>query len=86
MGVVYVATDTRLGRRVALKVLPPELVADPARKQRFVQEAQAASALDHPNVCTIHEVGETEDGRLFLAMPCYQGETLRERIERQPLA
>jgi eukaryotic-like serine/threonine-protein kinase len=85
MGVVYSAEDTRLGRTVALKFLPPALSLDPEAKQRFLQEARAASALEHPNVCTIHEVGETADGRLYLAMPRYDGETLRQRIARGPL-
>jgi TolB-like protein/Tfp pilus assembly protein PilF len=85
MGIVYEAQDTKLKRRVALKFLPPELTRDPEAKARFVHEAQAASALDHPNVCNIHEIDETEDGRLFIAMACYEGETLRERIARGPL-
>ncbi len=85
MGVVYKAEDTRLQRTVALKFLPAELTRDPVAKARFLQEARAASALDHPNICTIHEVGETEDGQLFLAMSCYDGETLKRRIERGPL-
>ncbi|HKH43526.1 MAG TPA: protein kinase [Thermoanaerobaculia bacterium] len=82
MAVVYRAEDLRLGRPVALKFLAPELSRDPVAKQRFLREARAASALDHPNLCTIHEVGETEDGQIFLAMPCYEGETLRDRIRR----
>ena len=86
MGVVYKALDTRLGRTVALKFLPPELTRDPDAKERFLQEARAASALDHPNVCTIHEIGETEEDQLYLAMACYDGETLRRRIEREPLS
>ena len=86
MGVVYRAEDLRLARTVALKFLPPELTRDPEAKVRFLQEARAASALDHPNICTIHEVGETDDGRLYLVMPCYDGETLRQRIERGPLS
>jgi serine/threonine protein kinase/Tol biopolymer transport system component len=86
MGIVYKAEDPRLARTVALKFLPPEVTRDPEAKVRFFQEARAASGLDHPNVCTIHEVGETEDGRLYLAMPCYDGETLRRRIERGPLS
>ena len=85
MGVVYKAEDTRLQRTVALKFLPPELTLDPVAKARFLQEARAASALDHPNICTIHEVGETGDGQLFLAMSCYDGETLKRLIERGPL-
>ena len=86
MGVVYKAEDLRLNRTVALKFLPPELTRDPEAKARFLQEARSASVLDHPNICTIHEVGETDDGRLYLAMPAYDGETLRKRIERGPLA
>jgi len=85
MGVVYKAEDTRLQRTVALKFLPPELTRDPVAKARFLQEARAASALDHPNICTIHEVAETDDGQLFLAMTCYEGETLKKKIERGPL-
>jgi Tol biopolymer transport system component len=85
MGVVYKAEDARLQRTVALKFLPPELTRDPVAKARFLQEARAASALDHPNICTIHEVGETDDGQLFLAMTCYEGETLKKKIERGPL-
>jgi serine/threonine protein kinase/Tol biopolymer transport system component len=85
MGVVYQAEDTRLGRPVALKFLAPELVRDPAAKARFLTEARAASALDHPNLCTILEVGESEDGLLFLAMPRYDGESLERRIARGPL-
>jgi len=81
MGVVYRAEDTRLRRAVALKFLPPELSRDEAAKRRFLHEAQAAAALDHPNICNIHEVAETADGQIYIAMACYAGETLRERIE-----
>ena len=86
MGLVYKAQDTRLKRLVALKLLPPELTRDETAKQRFLQEAQAASALDHPNICTIHEINETPDGQLYLVMAYYEGETLKEKIERGPLA
>src|SRR5215470_2281227 len=85
MGVVYEAEDTRLGRPVALKFLAPELVRDPEAKARFLTEARAASALDHANLCTILEAGESEDGLLFLAMPRYNGESLEHRIARGPL-
>jgi eukaryotic-like serine/threonine-protein kinase len=86
MGVVYKAEDLRLKRFVALKFLAPERTADEAAKQRFMHEAQAASALDHPNICTVHEIDEAPDGRLFLAMACYDGESLRQRVARGPLA
>ncbi len=85
MGVVYKAEDTRLKRHVALKFLPPDLTRDSEAKERFTHEAQAASALDHNNICTIHEIDETDDGQMFIAMACYEGETLREKIKRSPL-
>ena len=85
MGVVYRATDPRLKRTVAIKLLPPDLTKDEIAKQRFLQEAQAASALDHPNICTIHEINETDDGQLYLVMAHYEGETIKERIARGPL-
>ena len=85
MGIVCKARDSRLDRVVALKFLPWELTTDPEAKRRFMQEARAASALEHPNICTILEVGETSDGRLYLAMPCYDGETLRRKLDRGPL-
>ena len=81
MGVVYRAEDTRLKRCVALKFLPPELTRDEEAKKRFIQEAQAASSLEHPNICTVFEIDETDDGRMFMAMPCYEGQTLKERLE-----
>ena len=86
MGVVYTAHDPRLDRHVAIKLLPPDLTRDATAKQRFLQEAKAASALDHPNICTIHEINETADGQLYLVMAHYEGETLKERIARGPLA
>ena len=86
MGVVYTATDPRLKRAVAIKLLPPDLTKDETAKQRFLQEAQAASALDHPNICVIHEISGTDDGQLYLVMAHYEGETLKDRIARGPLA
>ena len=85
MGVVYTARDPRLDRQVAIKVLPPDLTRDDTAKQRFLQEAKAASALDHPNICNIHEINEAPDGQLYLVMAHYEGETLKERIERGAL-
>ena len=80
MGVVYKAEDTKLKRTVALKFLPPQLSSDQETKERFIHEAQAASALDHPNICTIHEIGETDDGESYIAMACYDGVSLRDRM------
>lgn len=85
MGAVYRAHDTRLDRVVALKFLPSWLSAQPEARERFLVEARAAAALDHPNICSIHEIGETSDGRPFIAMACYEGETLKERLSRGPL-
>ena len=85
MGVVYKAQDTKLDRFVALKVLPQNLNQSEEQKQRFIHEAKAASALDHHNICTIHEIGEAEDGQLFIAMALYEGQTLDEKIEAGPV-
>ena len=85
MGVVYRAEDTRLGRSVALKFLAPELTRDDNARRRFLHEAQAASVLDHPHVCTLHDIEETADGQIFLVMSYYAGETLKTRLLRGPL-
>ncbi|HLE57652.1 MAG TPA: serine/threonine-protein kinase, partial [Rhodothermia bacterium] len=85
MGIVYAARDRRLGRVAALKLLPARAASNSAASDRLVAEAQAASALDHPNVATIYQIGETSDGRRFIAMARYEGETLRERLSRGPL-
>jgi class 3 adenylate cyclase/tetratricopeptide (TPR) repeat protein len=82
MGIVYKAHDERLERLVALKFLPPHLSRQATAKERFLVEARAAAALDHPNICTILEIGETEDGQLFHAMPFYDGETVQARLKR----
>ncbi len=81
MGVVYKALDTFLNRFVALKFLPPHLTQDESTRKRFIVEAQAASALDHPNICTIHEINETPDGQLYISMAYYEGESLRQKID-----
>ncbi len=85
MGVVYKAEDTKLGRPVALKFLPQELTRDTEAKARFVKEARAASALDHSNICTVYEIDETGDGRSFIAMAYYSGETVKANIEQGPI-
>lgn len=83
MGVVYEAEDTRLGRRVAIKFLPSELGRARKSKERFLREARTLSVLDHPNLCTVHDVGES-DGRLYIVLAYYEGETLRDRLARGP--
>ncbi len=92
MGVVYKAQDTKLDRLVALKFLPQHLNQAEEEKERFIHEARAASALDHPNICTIYEISETKpadgepgEGQMFIAMACYDGESLQDRIGRGPL-
>jgi len=85
MGVVYKAQDTRLDRLVALKFLPPNLTCDPEAKERFIHEAKAASALQHDNICTIHDIDESPDGELFICMDFYEGETVKRKIENGEL-
>jgi len=85
MAEVWKAEDVKLGRPVALKFLPPRRVRDARARKRLIQEAQAASALDHPNICTIYEIDETDDAQLFIAMAYYEGETLKDRLFRGPI-
>ena len=86
MGIVYKARDTKLDRYVALKFLAPHLSRSDKEKKRFIHEAKAASALDHPNICTIYEINETDDNQMYIAMACYDGESLKDKIDRGPLA
>ena len=85
MGVVYKAEDTLLHRTIALKLLPPEFTDSAEAKARLLCEAQAASSFQHQNICTIHEIGETSDGHLFICMDYYEGETLRDRLSHQQI-
>src|SRR5512137_1063241 len=85
MGEVFLAQDTQLERPVALKVMSAELAKDPNQRKRFRTEAKAASGLTHPHICVIHEVGETEDGRPFLAMEFVEGQTLGEVLQQRRL-
>jgi serine/threonine-protein kinase len=82
MGVVYKAEDTKLKRTVALKFLPPVFSFNQEAKKRFINEAQAASSLQHNNICNIHDIDETKDGQIFICMDCYEGETLKKKIEQ----
>src|SRR5215468_7136425 len=84
MGEVYRAKDTRLGRDVAIKILPAEMSADAVRKQRFEREAKTISQLNHPHICTLYDVG-SQDGIEYLVMECVEGETLAKRLEKGPL-
>src|SRR5271167_1668740 len=84
MGEVYRARDTRLGRDVALKILPANISADPVAKQRFEREAKTISGLNHPNICVLHDVG-SQDGVDYLVMECVEGETLAKRLGKGPL-
>jgi serine/threonine protein kinase/tetratricopeptide (TPR) repeat protein len=85
MGVVYKALDTKLNRPVAIKFLPASCSSDESTMRRFIREAQTASALDHPNICTIHEIDETPQGQLFIVMAAYAGMTLEQRIRQGPI-
>ncbi|MBN1896030.1 protein kinase [bacterium] len=85
MGVVYKAEDTRLKRTVALKFLPPSMLNDSEAKERFMREAQAASSLQHNNICNIHDIDEAGEGQLFIVMDCYEGEMLKDKIARGPI-
>src|SRR2546423_14164453 len=84
MGEVYRARDTRLERTVAIKILPAQFSSDPVRKQRFEREAKTISSLNHPHICTLHDIGH-QDGMDYLVMECVEGETLASRLEKGPL-
>ncbi|MDH3269048.1 MAG: serine/threonine protein kinase, partial [Ignavibacteria bacterium] len=86
MGIVYKAEDTKLHRTVALKFLPTQLTTDKIAKDRFIREAQAASSLQHNNICTIHEIDETKDGQFFISMDYYEGETLKNKMSKELLS
>src|SRR5262245_1874767 len=85
MGEVFLAEDSRLERKAAIKLLPEDVAADPERRQRFLNEARAASALNHPHVCVVYDVGETDDARLFIAMEFMEGRSLDAVVKHGPL-
>src|SRR5712671_745142 len=85
MGEVFLAEDTRLERKAAIKFLPAELAGEPERRQRFLTEAKSASALNHPHVCIVYDVGETEDGLPFIAMEFVEGQSLDALVKQGPL-
>ena len=85
MGKVYKAEDTLLHRKVALKFLPADLTGDEEASSRFMREARATSSLDHPNICTIHEIAQAEDGSWYIAMAWYEGQTLKRILRDGPL-
>src|SRR6059058_692376 len=85
MGEVFLAEDTRLDRKAAIKFLPAEMAGDADRRQRFLTEAKAASALNHPHVCVVYDVGETQDGPPFIAMEFVEGRTLDALIRQGPV-
>ena len=85
MGVVYKAHDLKLNRFVALKFFPPHITIDEEEKKRFILEARAASSLEHNNICTVYEIGESEDGQIFIALAYYDGETLKHKIQKGPI-
>src|SRR5215471_9471086 len=85
IGTVYKARDLKLERDVAVKFLAPDIAGDAAQKSRFVREAKAASILDHPSICTIHEISESDDGQLFIVMAYCKGQCLSARLGKKPL-
>lgn len=85
MGVIYLAHDTRQQRQVAIKCLPPHFTSTNNYRKRFLNEARAVSSLEHPNICSLYDIGETSDQRLYIAMPYYEGETLENRLRQGPL-
>ena len=86
MGEVFLGEDGRLGRQAAIKILPSELCESAERRQRFLEEARSASAINHPNACVIYDVGETDAGQPFIAMEFVEGDTLRTLVKQGPLA